>query len=235
MADILMAVATDGFAMVERVLDQKELDALLDVLEDATAHAGIRRRGGVLAIRNLLEAVPEVADLARSPALRALAESVTAAPAFAVRGILFDKTPATNWKVTWHQDLTIAVRERREVEGFGPWSVKAGVASVQPPVAVLENMVTIRINLDACGPENGPLRLLPGSHLAGRLGPDDIAGWRARVAEVLATGPAGAALVMRPLLLYASSPATTPAHRRVIHLDYACEDLPEGLEWYTRV
>jgi hypothetical protein len=41
-----------------------------------------------------------------------------------VRSIYFDKTPETNWMVAWHQDLTLSVRDRIDVAGFGPWSVE---------------------------------------------------------------------------------------------------------------
>lgn len=113
-------------------------------------------------------------ELARSPEVRALVEPLLGAGAFAVRGILFDKTPDANWKVAWHQDLTIAVRERREVEGFGPWSEKAGVVHVQPPAAVLEQMVTVRLSLGPCGPGNGPVCVIPGSHAHGRLSAEEV-------------------------------------------------------------
>jgi hypothetical protein len=69
---------------------------------------------------------------------------------FPVRAIYFDKTPDSNWNVAWHQNLTIAVRERRDAAGFGPWSVKAGVPHVQPPVELLEHLVAVRLHLDPC-------------------------------------------------------------------------------------
>ncbi len=87
-----------------------------------------------------------------------------------VRGLFFDKTPGANWPVAWHQDLTLAVAERREIAGWSNWSVKAGVPHVQPPVDILERMVTLRLQLDDCGADNGPLRVLPGSHCLGRIG-----------------------------------------------------------------
>lgn len=37
---------------------------------------------------------------------------------------------------------------------------------------------------------------------------------------------------MRPLLLHASSPAASPGHRRVLHVEYAAAGLPGGLQWY---
>ncbi|HEU4457390.1 MAG TPA: phytanoyl-CoA dioxygenase family protein [Longimicrobium sp.] len=225
-----------GYALVPDVLGDGDIARILAALDDAGEGDadGVRRKESVYAIRNLLEVVPEIRALARSAAVRALVEPVLGAGAFAVRGILFDKTPDANWKVAWHQDLTIAVRERREVEGFGPWSEKTGIAHVQPPAAVLERMITVRLHLDDCGAENGPVHIIPGSHAAGRLGAEEIQRWRATREAVPTCIPSGGALLMRPLILHASSPSTTPAHRRVVHLDFAADDLPGGLEWHGR-
>src|SRR4051812_19472297 len=44
-----------------------------------------------------------------------------------VRAVYFDKTAAANWAVPWHQDRTIVVRDRAEVAGFGPWTIKGGL------------------------------------------------------------------------------------------------------------
>ncbi len=225
-------VAQDGFAIVPGVLDDADCDRLLAALDDVEG-AGVRRRGSVYAIRNLLQAVPEVGARARSAALHELVTPILGPDAFPVRGILFDKTPDANWNVVWHQDLSIAVRERRETSGFGPWSDKAGVPHVQPPAALLARMLAVRLHLDPCGEENGPLRVLPGSHRAGRLSPSEIGGWRARVPEVLCPVPRGGALLMHPLLLHASSGARTRGHRRVVHIEYAAEGLPGGLAWHS--
>jgi hypothetical protein len=225
---------TDGFALIAGVVPGDRVHALLAALEAAEDSAGALRRESVYAIRSLLEAVPAVRDLARSPRVRALVEPVLGPHAFAVRGILFDKTPDANWKVAWHQDLTIAVRERREVEGFGPWSEKAGVVHVQPPAYVLERMVTVRLNLDPCGPENGPVNVIAGSHRHGRLSVDEVQRRRTGEPAVSTCLGAGGVLLMRPLLLHASSPSTSPAHRRVVHLEFAAGELPGGLEWHGR-
>ncbi|HEU4560047.1 MAG TPA: phytanoyl-CoA dioxygenase family protein [Longimicrobium sp.] len=223
----------DGYALIPDVVSPDRVDALLAAIEAAEGE-GVRRRDSVYAIRNLLEAVPAVRDLARSPQVRALVEPVLGPDAFAVRGILFDKTPDANWKVAWHQDLTIAVHERHDVEGFGPWSDKAGVVHVQPPAAVLERMVTVRLSLDPCGPENGPVNVIPGSHRHGRLSADEVQRGRTEEAAVSTCLAAGGMLLLRPLLLHASSPSTSPAHRRVVHLEFAAGELPGGLEWHGR-
>ncbi len=174
-----------------------------------------------------------VSAVAASAAVRALLEPVLGPAARPVRGILFDKTAAANWKVPWHQNLSVAVRARVETSGYVPWSVKAGVPHVQPPAAVLAGMLTVRLHLDDCFADNGPLRVLPGSHAAGVLDAADIVRWRAATAEVSAEVGRGGAVVMRPLLLHASSPAAVPGRRRVVHLEFAAGPLPGGVEWFA--
>lgn len=222
-----------GFAVVPDVLDEAQVAALIEATQ-TPATGNVSQRESIFAIRNLLE-IPAIRDLARSSEVRALVEPVLGSGAFAVRGIFFDKTPDANWKVVWHQDLSIAVQEKREVEGYGPWSVKAGAVHVQPPMAVLEKMVTVRLHLDECTLENGPLRVIPGSHQLGRLSAAQIAEQRQQNAEVTVPVPLGGALLMRPLILHASSPSQTPAHRRVVHIEFAAEELAGGLEWHSRV
>ena len=223
----------DGYAVVPAVLEAIEVNALLAAL-DASAAQTKQRGGSVFAMRNVLETVPQAAALARDTRLHGLAASVLGPNCFAVRGLLFDKTLRANWKVNWHQDRTIAVRERCEVAGFGSWSVKDGVVHVQPPVALLESMAALRLHLDDCTETNGPLRVLPGSHREGRFGAEDTAKRCAAGDPLTVTAAKGGVILMRPLLLHSSSPAQTPGHRRVLHIEYACEELPAGLQWASR-
>jgi ectoine hydroxylase-related dioxygenase (phytanoyl-CoA dioxygenase family) len=154
---------------------------------------------------------------------------------FAVRGILFNKSSNSNWKVVWHQDRTIAVRERKDAAHFGPWSVKAGVPHDVPPAWVMAKMLAIRLHLDENHESNGPLCIVPGSHKVGYLSVQEIAAWTERT-SVTCTVRRGGAILMRPLLLHASSSCSRPEERRgVIHLEFAADDLPTGLEWYERV
>ncbi len=159
-------------------------------------------------------------------------ESVLGEPARVVRGIYLDKHKDANWKVAWHQDLTIAVKERKDVEGYGPWSMKAGIQHVQPPVRTLENMLAVRVHLDDADESNGALRVVPGSHLHGRLNAEEIQALRAKSEAVGCPMKRGDVMLLRPLLLHASSVATQPEHRRVLHFEYAAGELDEGLEWY---
>ena len=231
-ADWLSELKYDGFVVLPNILQAAEVAELIGALDEAGPVASsVRQRGSdTYAIRNLLESFPAVRALAGSPRIQTIIHSVLGPGALPVRGLLFDKTPEANWKVAWHQDLSIAVQQRVDVEGFGPWSVKAGMQHVQPPAWVLERMLTLRLHLDDCGELNGPLQVLSGSHLAGRLNAEQIQAWRQQEA-IACTVKVGGGLLMRPLLLHASSAAQNPGHRRVIHLEFAAASLPGGLEW----
>lgn len=233
--DIASEVEHSGFTVVEGVLSREQVGFLISALEGINENSAVRRRGGIFAVRNLLDISTEVRALATSDAIRRLVEPVLGAQFLPVRGILFDKIPEANWKVPWHQDVTIAVQGRVESEGFGPWSVKADVLHVQPPACVLENMVSVRLHLDRCGEENGALRVIPRSHRSGRIPEEKISDIRERESEEVCIVDVGGALLMRPLLLHASSPSTIPGHRRVIHLDFASVTLPNGMHWYSEL
>lgn len=229
---IQSGIETNGFAIRERVLSQETVDALVEALGRINLNESASKRGG---IRNLLEVSPEIRELACSPTVRVLVESVLGPGAFPVRGILFDKVAESNWKVPWHQDVTIAVQKRIEVEGFGPWTMKANVLHVQPPTSVLEQMISIRLHLDNCREDNGALRVIPGSHLKDRIPEREISSVCANAHEHICIVKQGGALLMRPLLLHASSSSRLPGHRRVIHLDFAAVQLPCGMRWAFEV
>ena len=226
-------LAVDGFAIVPDVLTRDEVDHVIGLLNQVSNFASIRNRGGVYAIRNLLDIFPEVGRLADSPKIRTLVEPILGTDVLPVRGLLFDKTPQANWKVPWHQDLSIAVRDRIATEGFGPWSTKAGVVHVHPPIHILERMLALRIHLDDCDESNGPVRVIPGSHTRGRLKASEIRQQATTSASFSCSVSAGGALLMRPLLLHASSISRTPQHRRVIHLEFASCALPGRLQWFN--
>lgn len=223
----------NGFAIIPNVIDAAMVSALLNDLAGVRLTKAVKQRAGrAFGIRRLLELVPAVRALAESGALRALVDSILSREAKAVRGIFFDKTPVANWKVPWHQDTMIAVREQKDVPGFSAWSVKAGVVHAQPPVEILASILTVRLHLDDTDETNGALRVIPGSHLHGVLSDDAIRYWKAQQSALMCTVPSGGALLMRPLLLHASSVAAQPTHRRVLHLEYSAAKLPGGLEWY---
>lgn len=225
---IIETLDHDGFVVVEDVLDAESLVELITGIEKWRANSAGNQAAN---LRTITAAIPEIARLCWEPRIPELAEAVIGSDARVVRSLFFDKTATSNWKVAWHQDLTIAVREKRNVPGYSPWSMKAGIPHVQPPAAVLERMITLRIHLDDCHENNGALKVLPGSHREGKLAPAQIESWRQRSEPVTCAVRKGGVLLMRPLLLHASSPASNPSHRRVIHLEFAAEELADGLRW----
>jgi hypothetical protein len=224
-----------GFAIVPSLVPASSTRDLLALLSDLPLAPSVRRRREVYAARDLLSAVPAVGRIATAPPFAALVRPILGASAFLARALLFDKTPSANWKVTWHQDLTITLREPSQAPGFGPCSIKAGIAHTHAPDWLLSGMLTIRLHLDECPASNGPLRIIAGSHAHGRLTPAQIDQLVAAGNERICPVPAGGALIMRPLLLHASSPSQSPDHRRVLHLEFAAADLPPPLAWLHRM
>ena len=92
-------------------------------------------------------------------------------------------------------------------------------------------MLSIRIHLDDCDADDGALRVLPGTHRLGRLAAGEISEQHRLDASVACAVREGDVVLMRPLLLHASSAASKAAHRRVIHIDYAYSQLDGGLQW----
>jgi ectoine hydroxylase-related dioxygenase (phytanoyl-CoA dioxygenase family) len=224
----------NGFAIVHDLLGASQCATLADELSrllEQQQQVNPKARGG---LRNVLRISPLAASVASSETILSVVSGLLGGDTFPVRAILFDKTDGANWGVPWHQDLSIAVAERIDTDGFGPWSLKEGVVHVQPPLHVLAGMITVRLHLDDCHADNGALRVLPGSHLRGELNSEDIATSTARSCGVTCESPVGGAVIMRPLLLHASSPAKNPSHRRVFHIEYATAELPNGLRWSER-
>lgn len=185
-------------------------------------------RGG---IRRIEQQLPQVAELANSPALLSVAARHLSATPELVRAIYFDKSPGNNWFVTWHQDRTVAVSQRFEADGWGPWSLKSGAWHVQPPLAVLQDMVTIRVHLDAATRSNGCLKIIPATHKIGLLASDQVMASVDKEQAVYCETPAGGAVIMRPHILHASEKSAVNAPRRILHFEYSSYPLPAGITW----
>ena len=164
MTDWAEDLERDGFAITEGVLGSQETDRLLPQLTPV-----VETLDGRAGSRALLRRSPAIAALAHSEEFLHFIRPVLGDSAVPVRAVLFDKRPEANWLVPWHQDLSVVVAKRVDAVGWGQWSEKDGMVHVQPPVSMLESMLTVRLHLDDCGEDNGPLRVLPGSHRLGRL------------------------------------------------------------------
>ena len=231
-------VAEQGYAVVPDVLSPAAVAQLIALTERArtTAQAeSVRNSSGTYGLRNLVDVIPEVADLAAAACVRSVVDPILGSGAFMVRATLFDKTPGANWGVFWHQDLSIAVRQKHELPGYSAWTRKAGVPCVQPPVSIMRQMLAVRLHLDDCHSGCGALKVLPGSHLSDRLDSTAVNSLEQATPAVTCEVPAGGAVLMRPLLLHASSPMENATSRRVIHFEFASVDLPPPLEWAYQI
>ncbi|MDZ4113105.1 MAG: phytanoyl-CoA dioxygenase family protein [Brevundimonas sp.] len=211
----------DGALRFEGVLASAEIKRLR-----ALADEQVRDRPGARLIGDLW-----LASFLSEGAPARVAINLTSPAARPVRAVMFDKSPAANWSVAWHQDRTVPVRERREVEGFGPWSLKDGVPHVAPPIDVLARMVTLRLHLDEIDADNAPLRVAVGSHRLGRVAAGDAAERARSMEQRVCLAGVGDIWAYRTPVLHGSDRASGDRRRRVLQVDYADFDLPGGLEW----
>jgi len=212
----------DGFAVIPDVLDQDECVAL----DGAVSALGT----GMPGTRNLLTHDWCCALAAR---VRAHPDVAAAIPDdfIAVQCTYFEKSRDQNWLVPVHQDLSIPVRERVEHPTLRGWSEKEGGLFVQPPLEVLEQLVALRVHLDPCLEQDGPLQFVPASHTLGKIAAERAAAIKRAGPVVTCTLAPGGVLMMRPLALHASSKATGTSRRRVLHFVFGPRTLPYGLRW----
>jgi hypothetical protein len=225
---------TDGFAMLSEIFAPDAIAATLAEWAEVTrAHAAddalLSGEGGpAYGARNLLEMWPRVAERVRAPGLRDALVEVLGPGAGVVRALYFDKPPGHSWALPWHKDYSIAVAAHGRTGAFTKPTMKAGVPHVIAPRELLDRMLTVRIHLDAATPDNGPLRVIPGSHRFYHPGQDEP-----REAVTLCCR-AGDVLLMRPLVTHASGHSKPGAglHRRIVHLECAdSAELPDGYAW----
>jgi ectoine hydroxylase-related dioxygenase (phytanoyl-CoA dioxygenase family) len=217
-----MMFSRDGALRIRSAVSTAGLHGIGSAIADlAPEHAGIRLHG-ITALRPFLDPAGQVGEVA------ALALGQACRP---VRAILFDKTAASNWSLAWHQDRTIAVAERIEVDGFGPWTVKSGLLHVAPPFELLARMVTLRVHLDPVPPSNAPLLIAPGSHRLGRIPEAEVPHVVQRCGAFPCLADAGDVWLYATPILHASEAALEPARRRVLQVDFAVGELPGGLRW----
>ena len=210
----LEAIQSQGFAIIPGILEPKDVAGLLDVFSCVNLP---RSRAGVRHAMRL----PAVAAVARDARLLEIARETLGGEAFPFRATLFDKSPAANWLVVWHQDTALPLQARREAPGWGPWSVKDGVIYAHAPESALSQVLALRIHLDDSTAENGPLRILPRTHTLGVLTDEALHILSTQVAAVDCVAPQGGVLAMRPLIAHASSKSQVENPRRVLHIEYA--------------
>jgi ectoine hydroxylase-related dioxygenase (phytanoyl-CoA dioxygenase family) len=212
-----------GFWIEDNVFSDRECDGLIEAVPQSLQG---RSRAGA---RHLMS-IPAIEAAAKDERLLRIAGRALGDGAIPYRATLFDKSARANWLVVWHQDTTLPLASRNDSTEWGPWAMKAGILYAHAPAWALSRVLALRISLDASTSENGPLRVIPGSHLGGVLSADEILDFARTRENVEAIVPRGGVLAMRPLLVHSSSKARGDWPRRVLHIEYADTlDLGPGL------
>jgi ectoine hydroxylase-related dioxygenase (phytanoyl-CoA dioxygenase family) len=223
-----------GFSVIEDIYTQPELDNILQQIDQANKNKEtFRKSEDLFAIRQFLQEVPSTRHSIFNSRLRSILNELFGTTCFVVKSIYFDKPQSSNWYVSYHQDLTISVNKKVSLDGFNLWTTKHNQFSVQPPLAVLENVVTIRIHLDDTTENNGALKVIPGSHSGGIYRPENI-DWSQKK-DVSCNVSKGGIMLMKPLLLHSSARTTNNKRRRVIHIEFSSLELPSELNWAERI
>lgn len=219
-----------GFTVINDVFTHEEVAHLINVIQQADhTKDTFRKTKDLFAIRQFLKEVPAAASLILTKKLSDIIVQLFGDGYTVVKSIYFDKPGASNWFVAYHQDLTISVNQKTDIEGFGPWSVKQNQYAVQPPLGILESNFTVRLHLDDTDENNGALRVIPGSHQKGICRAETI-DWNV-TSEVFCNVLKGGIMIMRPLLLHASSRTNNHHQRRVAHIEFSNQQLPAPLCW----
>lgn len=208
-----MSLDDCGFELISDFLSTTCIERINAEIDQHIEHS-------IAGLRNAEQKISAIGELVNTTNTLELVRYYLQSEPQLVRCILFDKTADNNWLVTWHQDKTLCTPEKFERDGWYPWSIKDGAHHVQPPIAVLNRMLTLRIHLDDTTTENGCLRVIPESHQLGILSGEQIQQVSKSKQAVDCCATAGSVLIMKPLLLHASRKATTPNRRRVVHVEY---------------
>jgi ectoine hydroxylase-related dioxygenase (phytanoyl-CoA dioxygenase family) len=224
----------NGFTTVDSIYSNKEIEQILLTVDQADKDKEtFRKSADLFAIRQFLKEIPEIKNLVFNENLKSVVRQLFGDNYFVVKSIYFDKPATSNWYVSYHQDLTISVDKKVELENFGPWTTKQNQFAVQPPIDILENIYTIRIHLDDTDENNGALRVIPKSHSKKIYRPETI-DWTTET-EMACKVSKGGIMIMKPLILHSSSRITNNKKRRVIHIEFSNQELPTELKWAERL
>ncbi|MBF7091874.1 phytanoyl-CoA dioxygenase family protein [Flavobacterium sp. ALJ2] len=229
-------INSEGFAIISHVYNETEIEKLISIIESVTENKAerttFRKSEDLFAIRQFHKEIPEALEYIFNPNLKNIIKSNFVENYFITKSIYFDKPEKSNWFVAYHQDLTISVDKKIDVENFENWTTKQNQFAVQPPKDILDKNFTIRIHIDKTTKDNGALKVINSSHSKGicRIENMDFKNEKETICEV----EKGGIMIMKPLLFHASNKTTNNERRRVIHIEFSNQELPNGLDWSER-
>jgi ectoine hydroxylase-related dioxygenase (phytanoyl-CoA dioxygenase family) len=232
----IQEINSEGFTIIDNVYSETEIEKLISLIEKITKNKSenstFRKSEDLFAVRQFLGEIPETLEIILNNRLKKIIKTNFGNNYFITKSIYFDKPEMSNWFVSYHQDLTISVNKKIELENFENWTTKQNQFAVQPPKNILDENFTIRIHLDKTTKENGALKVVNKSHDKGicRIENIKINAETESFCEV----ENGGIMIMKPLLFHASNKTTNNERRRVIHIEFSNQELPKELEWSER-
>jgi ectoine hydroxylase-related dioxygenase (phytanoyl-CoA dioxygenase family) len=226
-------INSEGFAIIDTIYSDTEMDQIISEIEKVTNNSSenstFRKSDDLFAIRQFHREIPDTLPTIFNEKLKEIIKTNFGENYFIMKSIYFDKPEKSNWFVAYHQDLTISVNKKVEIENFENWTIKQNQFAVQPPKEILESIFTIRIHLDKTTKDNGALKVLNKSHKKGiyRVENIDVKEETETICEV----EKGGIMIMKPLLFHASNKTTNNERRRVIHIEFSNQKLPNELNW----
>nr|WP_315198648.1 phytanoyl-CoA dioxygenase family protein [uncultured Flavobacterium sp.] len=229
----LNEINSEGFAIINKVYSENEINKIISeiekITENETANSTFRKSDDLFAIRQFHKEIPETLSFIFNQKLREIIKLNFGENYFITKSIYFDKPEKSNWFVGYHQDLTISVNKKVEIENYQNWTTKQNQFAVQPPKEILKQNFTIRIHIDKTTKENGALKVLNKSHKKGIIRTENIE--VEKEMETICEVEKGGIMIMKPLLFHASNKTTNNERRRVIHIEFSNQKLPNELEW----
>ncbi len=229
MSAALESFRKEGYAILPNFFSEIELEEIASCLEVYGEDRFDENSQHLFAIRQLLSRIPKLKTHLFNSNLKGLLSTYYDKLPVLTKAIYFDKPSASNWFVAYHQDLSISVKDKFDIKGYKNWTHKKSQYGVQPPLDILENILTIRIHLDDTTKGNGALKVIPKSHGKGVMRNENLGITQEN--EVICNVSRGGIMLMSPLTMHASHRTTNGKRRRVIHLEFSTQQLQSPLEW----
>jgi len=220
----------NGYSILSDLYSDNEIIQILSCIEHAVDNgSSYMKTKDLFAIRQLIKNVPELSNLLFNEKLTELISNLSPSEYFLTKAIYFDKPSESNWFVAYHQDLSISIDKKADLENYVNWTFKKGQHGVQPPIKILQDTITVRIHLDKTDKNNGALKIIPKSHSKGIIRTESK-DWEIEN-EFICEVEKGGVMLMKPLTLHASNRTTNGMKRRVIHLEFNHHNLAKPLTW----
>lgn len=208
-----------GFSILNRMYTGRELKMINNTLHK---NLGKFSKDKPTRISQLLTQYPNFQKIIFNKNLSRLVQEIDP-NAFLVKSVLFYNNPQESYYHNWHQGGTIYTQEKN-----------SNRSTPKPSLEIAKNIFCIRIHLDDCNTTNGQQFVLSGSHKK-LFTIEEVELISNNSNSYILEMYAGSTLLMNSLLLTSFSSTKTLKRRRVIHLEFSSQQLPDKMEWLERI